>query len=100
MGYSVATTICLLSHLYDSYMRISATGLEENERNLRKPCNTNETLKSLYMRLKKWVDNATAVGEPITEEQVVRISYSLVAEMGQFQEDFRTWCAKSESEKS
>ena len=38
--------------------------------------------------------------EPITEGQVVRISYGLFTEMVHFQEDYWTWRAKSEPEKT
>ena len=37
------------------------------------------------MRLNKCVNYETAEGEPITEVQVVQISYDLVVETGQFQ---------------
>ena len=44
------------------------------------------------------MDYATAAGETITEGKVVRVAYGLVAETGKFQENCRTWRAKSEPE--
>ena len=99
-GYSGATTLTLLSHLYGKYARILATDLTNNVKELRDPCNTDEPLKSLCTRLNECVDYATAAGKPITEGQVVRISYGLVVKTGQFQEECRTWRAKSDPEKT
>ena len=72
--------------------------LEENDRKLRETYNPDKPLKSLYVRLNECVDYVTVAGEPITEGQVVRISYSLVAETGKFQEYYQTLCAKLEQE--
>ena len=60
--------------------------------------NPREPLKSLFTRLNKCVDYATAAGDPVTEVQIVRITYGLVTETGQFQEDCQTWCVKLEQE--
>ena len=98
MGYSRATTLTIVIHLYVNYARIFATDLADNDKNLREPCNSDEPLKSLYTRLNECDDYATAVGEPIIEGQVIHIAYSLVTETGQFQEYCRTWCSKSELE--
>ena len=99
-GYSRATTLSLISHLYVHYAQISATELAKNDMNLWETYNSDEPLEILHTRLNGCVDYTTAVGEPITEGQVVRISYGLVAETGQFQEDCRTWRSKSEQEKT
>ena len=50
------------------------------------------------MRLKEYVDYATAAGDSVTEIQFVRIAYSLVVDTGQFQEDYQNWHAKSDPE--
>ena len=50
-GYSEATTLKLLSHLYTHYARISATDLAENTKKLWEAYNSDEPLKSLYTSL-------------------------------------------------
>ena len=52
-----------------------------------------------YTTLNECVDYATSVGELITKGKFVRITYGLVTDMGQYQEDCRTWHSKSEQEK-
>ena len=78
--------IRLLIYLYNNYVRISATDLAKNNKNLREPYNLDEPPKSLYTRLNECVNYATAAGEPINEGQVVRIAHGFVTETGQFQE--------------
>ena len=70
---------------------ILATDLAKNDKKLRESYNPNDPLKSLYTGLKKCQGYATVAGKPITEGQVVCISYSLVAGKSQFQEDCQTW---------
>ena len=67
MVYSIATNLTLLSHLYVHYARILATDMAKNNKNLREAYNPDDPLESLYTRLNKCVDYATAAGEPITE---------------------------------
>ena len=90
----------LLSNLFMHYARILATDLAKNDRKIRETYNTNDPPKSLYTRLNECVDYVSAAGKPIPEGQVVHIAYSLVVETGKFQEDFRTWRAKSEQNKT
>ena len=99
-AYSRATTLQLLSQLYDNCTRISSRDLDENDKKPREPYNPNKPLERLCSRLKNCVDYASAAGKPITEVQVVRIYYGLVTEMGKFQEDCQIWRAKSEPEKT
>ena len=77
----------IIRHLYAHYTRILATDLAKNDRKLWETYNPDEPIERLYTRLNKCVDYATTASERITEGQVVRISYDLVTETGQFQED-------------
>ena len=86
----------LLNHLLVHYARILATDLAKNNKKLRESYNLEKPLESLYTRLNECMDYATAADEPIIEGQVVRIAYGLVAETGQFQDDFQTWQSKSD----
>ena len=54
-----------------------------NDEILRASYNTEEPLESLIKRLNKCADFATASGEPVSETQLVRITYGMVAETGQ-----------------
>ena len=71
-------------------MRISTTDLVANDAKLQYPYNPDEPLKSLCTRLNECVNYATAAGETFTKGNIFRITYGLVVEMVQFQEDYRT----------
>ena len=55
-GYSEATMLQLLSHLYVHYVSILATDLGKNNKKLWKYYNPDKPLKSLYTRLNKCID--------------------------------------------
>ena len=59
--------------------------LVANYANLCEEFNPDEPLESLYARLNECINYVTAAGKPIKKWQVVKIAYSLVAEMGQSQ---------------
>ena len=81
----------LLIHLYKNYARISSSDMAANDERLRTSYNAEETIKSLIERINDCADFATAAGEPVSETQLVHISYVLVAETGQYPEDCRSW---------
>ena len=74
--------------------------LAANDPTLRDPYNPDKPLDILYKRLKKCVNYAIALGEPVTKGQIDQIAYRLIVETGTFQEDCRTWRAKSEHDKT
>ena len=72
-----------LTHIYKNYARISPLDMAAKDEILRSSYNAEELLKSLTERLDECAEFATAAGEPVSETQLVRISYELVAETGQ-----------------
>ena len=82
-GYVNKFTIELITHLYNNYTRISATDIAANGGRLCVPYNAEEPLESLIERINECTDFATASSEPVSETQLVRISYRLVAETRQ-----------------
>ena len=80
------TTLQLIVQLYTHYVHISTRDLAANDAKLRELFNPAKPLKSLYTRLNDLVNYTAVAGETITNEQVIQITYGLVAETGQFQE--------------
>ena len=60
-----------------------------NDERFRASYNSEEPLESLIERLNKFADIATAAGEPVSETQLVRITYGLVEYKSQYPEDCR-----------
>ena len=81
-GYATRWTMYLLTHLCKNYVRISPSDMAENDKRLLESYNTEEPLKSLIERLDECADFATAAGDPVSETQLARIAYVLVAETG------------------
>ena len=72
----------LLPHLYKNYTCILPLDMADNDERIRESYNADETLKSPIERLGKCADFATAAREPVSETQLVCITYGLVAETG------------------
>ena len=73
----------LLKHLYKNYAIISPLDMATNDEKLRALYNPEEPLESLIERLDECAYFATADGDILSETQLVRIAYVLVAETGQ-----------------
>ena len=65
--------------------------MTDNDDKLLSPYNAEELLKSLIKKINKRTEFTEAAGMPVTETQIVRIEYGLVAEMGQYLEDLWVW---------
>ena len=60
-----------------------------NDERLQASYNSEDPLEILIKRLNECVEFATAASKPVSETQLVRISYGLVTETGQYPEDCR-----------
>ena len=70
-------------HLYCHYAHISATEMAENDARLQVLYNSEELLNRFINWLNECNNFVAVAGEPITEVQLVRISYGLIYETGQ-----------------
>ena len=93
-GYAYIPTLHISGHLYGNYAQISTKEVVLNDTKLQYPCNLDESIKGLYMRLNNCFNYTTAAGDHVTEGNLVQIAYVLVTETGQVQEDCKTWQAK------
>ena len=81
----------LITHLYNHYTHISPSDMVENDERLRASYNTKEPPEILITRLNECTDFTTAAGEPVSETQLVRITYKLVADTGTYPEYCKAW---------
>ena len=63
--------------------------MTSNNERLRSSYNSEEPLEILIKRLDECADFATAAREPVSDTQLVRIAYRLVADTGHYPEDCR-----------
>ena len=84
------------THRYKNYIRISATDMAENDKNIKLPYNAEKPLNILIEILNKYADFAVSAGETLMDTQLVCIAYCLVAETGHYLAYFRVWRAVKE----
>ena len=99
-GYAARTTLVLLTHLFDTYGRITANNLEENETRFRASWSPNQPFEELVAQIEEAIDFADAGGSPFSDRQVVTNSYSLVFKTGAFPESCREWRRQPNHEKT
>ena len=91
IGYRKTTTQALLDHLYYKYAKIYASALQDNDKRLRAPYDSNQPLETLIDQVKNAVDYASAGDTPYTPSQVVGINFQLVFQTGIFNNECKLW---------
>ena len=91
IGYGKTTTWALLNHLYATYANISSSVLQDNDKRLRAPYNSNQPFETLIYHVENAVDYASAGDTPYTPAQVVGIAFQLVFQTGLFNDDCKLW---------
>ena len=87
IGYGKTTTRALLDLLYSTYANISASALQDNEKILRAPYNSNQPFETLIDQVENAVDYASTGDTNYTPAQVVGIAFQLVFQTGLFNDD-------------
>ena len=90
IGYGKTTNRALLDHLYCIYANISAAALQDNDKNLCAPYDSNEPFATLIDQVENAVDYASAGDTSYTLAQVVGIAFQLVLQTGIFN-DCKLW---------
>jgi hypothetical protein len=90
-GYAARSTLTLLAHLFDTYGRITAHDLEENEKRFRNTWSPTQPFEELIGQVEDAVDYAEAGGSPYSTAQIVTNAYNIVFKTGAFPEACREW---------
>ena len=91
IGYGKTTTRSLLEHLYYSYANISASALQDNDKRLQTPYDSNQPFETMTNQVENAVDYASAGDTPYTPSQVVGIAFQLLFQTGIFNDDCNLW---------
>ena len=89
--YATKTTLDLIQNLYTHYTCIYVTDMSDNDERLWSPYNEEEPLKGLIKRLNGCADFAAVASDLVSETQLIRIAYRLVADTVHYPEDFWAW---------
>ena len=99
-GYANVKTITTLNHSHDSHARITPADLEENDKRLKEPCDSNETIETLIDQVEDALEYAAAGENPCTPRQIVKIACALVFNTGVYHDDCKIWRQKPEAEQT
>jgi hypothetical protein len=90
-GYNNVTTLQLLTHLWNTYGRITSSDLDENDKRLNKAWHPPTPIETLFTQLDDAAIFATAGGMPIGDGNIVRAGYNLIYATGVFEAACRDW---------
>ena len=87
----MTTTRALLDHIYSIYANISGFALQDNDKRLQAPYNSNQPFETLIDQVENAVDYASAGDMPYTPSHVVGIAFQIVFQTGRFNDDCKLW---------
>jgi len=96
VGFANVTTLQIITHLYDTYARITANDLKENDKNLHLAYDSTAPFENLVDQIENAVDFASAGKSPYTPKQIVTAAYNLTHETGAYNADCKDWRAISD----
>ena len=91
IGHANRTVLELLTHLYDTYAKISPSDLIKNNQKMTAPWDPNQPFEYLVRQIQDAVDYAAHANTPYTAEQIVNTAYTLVFSTGVFEDECKAW---------
>jgi len=91
IGYANTTAMAIITHLYDSYGKITPHDLEDNAETLMTAYDPSLPITTLFKQIEDCVAYAEAGNAPFTAAQIIRKAYLLILKTGSYPEDCRQW---------
>jgi hypothetical protein len=99
-GFANTTSRDMLDHLFLSYGSITDVDIEQNFEKMRKACDPQQPVETLFKKIKDCVDFAEDGGVTIGAAQKLSSAYSKIFKSGKFNSDCCRWDEKVEAEKT
>ena len=96
VGFANVTTLQIITHLYDTYARITANDLKENDKNLHLAYDSTSPFENLIDQIENAVDFASSGKSPYAPKQIVTAAYNLTHETGACGTYCKDWRALSD----
>jgi hypothetical protein len=100
VGFAHTTSRDMLHHLFLSYGRITAVGIEKNFENMRKAWDPQQPVESLFGNIQYCVNFAEAGGVTIGTAQKLSSAFSKIFKSLKFNSPCRRWDEKIEADKT
>ena len=94
IGYANVTTLQMLTHLYNSYARISQFDLKENYKRFKQQWDPNQPSEVLIDQIEDSFDYAAAGNTPYSKEQITNMAYNIIYRTGLFSNECKAWRKK------
>ena len=89
IGYANVSTKQLLTHLFQTYGKITGSDLRLNDQAMNQAYDVNLPIEILFDQIEDGLDFADAGGHPKTPEQIVMTGQQLIQETGMFPDDLK-----------
>ena len=91
VGYANVSTLNLLTHLYNTYGKITEVDLNRNQELMSEAFDPNLPIESFFRRIEECVEFAAAGNTPFSPQQVVTQAFYNIQRSGLFTDDVREW---------
>jgi hypothetical protein len=100
VGYANISERDMLDHLFETYGNITSVDLEINFEHMRRACDPQQPVETLFKQNRDCADYLEAVGVPIGPSQQINVGYSHIFATGHFMSACRRWNEKPAAEKT
>ena len=90
-GFANVTTLVILTHLYDTYGRLTPQDMTDNHANMTSDYDAATPIETMFDQVEDAIDLAAAANVPYSPAQIVNIGYSLMFNTGLFPDAMRDW---------
>ena len=100
VGYANVTTLQLLTHLYNTYGKVTDADLHRNLQVMMEPIDIELPIETFYRKIEECVDFAASGGTPFSTQQVVSTAFHTILQSNAMPDDVREWRRKPTAEKT
>jgi hypothetical protein len=100
ISFANTPVLDILTHLWETYGKITHADLEENVERMKAPWNPDDGVEVLIAQLKLGREYAAAGNDPISETTAVQFGYAIIKQTGKFETACYEWRLKPTAEKT
>jgi hypothetical protein len=100
VGYANISARDMLDHLFDTYGKITAIGLDINFKHMRRAWDPHQPVDTLFKQIQDWVDYLEIGGVPIGLSQKINVGYVKIFATGHFMSACHRWNEKPAAEQN
>jgi hypothetical protein len=98
--YNAVSPTAMITHLFDTYGKITPEDMLKNEQHLNEPWDGSEPFELVIERIQECIELATEAGRPYSAEQIMDRAFRIVAQTGLYPDDLKEWKKKAEADKT